>query len=137
MDIGMRLGGFEPPTRGLEGRRSSAELQAPTRSVAPRAGRLLPSNAEVEGDHRRRVALVLAGRRLDVDGGHAGLAPLARQEAAPMAGARHPLVQSLRWIEAGAAVRQVLAHGPVLVASRRIELLDPVPERRLAGRLVV
>jgi hypothetical protein len=24
----MRLGGFEPPTRGLEGRRSSAELQA-------------------------------------------------------------------------------------------------------------
>ena len=25
---GMRLGGFEPPTRGLEGRRSSTELQA-------------------------------------------------------------------------------------------------------------
>jgi hypothetical protein len=24
----MRLGGFEPPTRGLEGRRSSTELQA-------------------------------------------------------------------------------------------------------------
>src|SRR5205823_14053318 len=30
-----RLGGFEPPTRGLEGRRSSTELQAPRRSVAP------------------------------------------------------------------------------------------------------
>src|SRR6185503_9363324 len=26
----MRLGGFEPPTNGLEGRRSSTELQAPT-----------------------------------------------------------------------------------------------------------
>jgi hypothetical protein len=35
----MRLGGFEPPTHGLEGRRSSAELQALTWRVAPaRAG---------------------------------------------------------------------------------------------------
>ena len=34
-----RLEGFEPPTRGLEGRRSSAELQALTRSVTPRCRR--------------------------------------------------------------------------------------------------
>jgi hypothetical protein len=27
--LAMRLGGFEPPTNGLEGRRSSTELQAP------------------------------------------------------------------------------------------------------------
>src|SRR5919197_5861799 len=32
----MRLEGFEPPTSGLEGRRSSAELQAPVRRVSPR-----------------------------------------------------------------------------------------------------
>ena len=32
----MRLEGFEPPTNGLEGRRSSSELQAPERSVASR-----------------------------------------------------------------------------------------------------
>jgi hypothetical protein len=31
----MRLGGFEPPTNGLEGRRSSAELQARRGSVPP------------------------------------------------------------------------------------------------------
>jgi hypothetical protein len=31
----MRLEGFEPPTNGLEGRRSSAELQAPARRVQP------------------------------------------------------------------------------------------------------
>ena len=31
----MRLGGFEPPTGGLEGRCSSTELQAPGSSVAP------------------------------------------------------------------------------------------------------
>ncbi len=30
----MRLEGFEPPTRGLEGRRSSAELQAPGTRVS-------------------------------------------------------------------------------------------------------
>ncbi len=30
----MRLGGFEPPTGGLEGRCSSTELQAPAGSVA-------------------------------------------------------------------------------------------------------
>ena len=33
---GMRLEGFEPPTNGLEGRRSSSELQAPERRVARR-----------------------------------------------------------------------------------------------------
>ena len=32
----MRLEGFEPPTNGLEGRRSSSELQAPGRRVARR-----------------------------------------------------------------------------------------------------
>ena len=32
----MRLEGFEPPTNGLEGRRSSPELQAPERRVARR-----------------------------------------------------------------------------------------------------
>ena len=32
----MRLEGFEPPTNGLEGRRSSSELQAPERRVARR-----------------------------------------------------------------------------------------------------
>ena len=31
----MRLEGFEPPTRGLEGRRSSAELQAPAEKRSP------------------------------------------------------------------------------------------------------
>src|SRR6185436_10856894 len=30
----MRLEGFEPPTNGLEGRRSSSELQAPAHRVA-------------------------------------------------------------------------------------------------------
>ncbi len=30
----VRLEGFEPPTNGLEGRRSSSELQAPERRVA-------------------------------------------------------------------------------------------------------
>jgi hypothetical protein len=30
----MRLGGFEPPTNGLEGRRSSTELQARASSLA-------------------------------------------------------------------------------------------------------
>ena len=34
----MRLEGFEPPTRGLEGRRSSSELQAPDYRVAPERG---------------------------------------------------------------------------------------------------
>jgi cyclophilin family peptidyl-prolyl cis-trans isomerase len=33
----MRLGGFEPPTHGLEGRRSSAELQAPVGSTRVQA----------------------------------------------------------------------------------------------------
>src|SRR5262245_29293392 len=33
----MRLEGFEPPTRGLEGRRSSSELQAPAGRVPPRS----------------------------------------------------------------------------------------------------
>jgi hypothetical protein len=32
----VRLEGFEPPTNGLEGRRSSSELQAPERRVARR-----------------------------------------------------------------------------------------------------
>ena len=32
----MRLEGFEPPTNGLEGRRSSSELQAPEGRVARR-----------------------------------------------------------------------------------------------------
>jgi hypothetical protein len=32
----MRLEGFEPPTNGLEGRRSSSELQARERRVARR-----------------------------------------------------------------------------------------------------
>ena len=32
----VRLEGFEPPTNGLEGRRSSSELQAPGRRVALR-----------------------------------------------------------------------------------------------------
>jgi hypothetical protein len=36
----MRLEGFEPPTNGLEGRRSSSELQAPDRRVARRAALL-------------------------------------------------------------------------------------------------
>ena len=31
----MRLEGFEPPTNGLEGRRSSSELQAPERKGSP------------------------------------------------------------------------------------------------------
>ncbi len=35
----MRLGGFEPPTHGLEGRRSSAELQAPTGEGSAAKGR--------------------------------------------------------------------------------------------------
>ena len=33
--LAMRLGGFEPPTVGLEVRCSSAELQARSKSVAP------------------------------------------------------------------------------------------------------
>ena len=36
----VRLEGFEPPTNGLEGRRSSSELQAPDRRVARRAALL-------------------------------------------------------------------------------------------------
>jgi hypothetical protein len=35
----MRLEGFEPPTNGLEGRRSSSELQAPGYRLAPRRRR--------------------------------------------------------------------------------------------------
>src|SRR3954449_912163 len=37
-ESGMRLEGFEPPTNGLEGRRSSPELQAPTYRVALDSG---------------------------------------------------------------------------------------------------
>jgi hypothetical protein len=37
----MRLGGFEPPTHGLEGRRSSTELQAPTGEGSAAAGSYL------------------------------------------------------------------------------------------------
>jgi hypothetical protein len=37
----MRLGGFEPPTHGLEGRCSSAELQARARKGSPEPGYLV------------------------------------------------------------------------------------------------
>ena len=35
----MRLEGFEPPTNGLEGRRSSTELQAPVEKGTRGSGR--------------------------------------------------------------------------------------------------
>jgi hypothetical protein len=59
----MRLEGFEPPTRGLEGRRSSTELQAPVgltmRSVDVK-GRNPPSERGIEGSPAERRPLVTA-----------------------------------------------------------------------------
>ena len=49
----MRLEGFEPPTRGLEGRRSSTELQAPT---AQRTGEThMPRDITGAGETGRAV----------------------------------------------------------------------------------
>jgi hypothetical protein len=53
----MRLGGFEPPTRGLEGRRSSTELQARTERVPP-----VPADAP----RPRRSTELLSEQRNDV-----------------------------------------------------------------------
>ena len=50
----VRLGGFEPPTRGLEGRRSSAELQARNAESVARKDRALPAGKPPRP--KRRVA---------------------------------------------------------------------------------
>jgi hypothetical protein len=85
---GMRLGGFEPPTRGLEGRRSSTELQALTRGkgIACARDRMaenhqvlavgrLAAGAEVGGHDGRSAAAVDAWRRRGVHRRQADLTP--------------------------------------------------------------
>jgi hypothetical protein len=69
----MRLGGFEPPTNGLEGRRSSAELQAPTGSVAlVNVGQTrfvaaadMWAAATARRGHTKPVKVVMAAKRPD------------------------------------------------------------------------
>jgi SAM-dependent methyltransferase len=55
----MRLEGFEPPTRGLEGRRSSAELQAPEHRVARLAAHLELAALSDEDFVRRAYRLLV------------------------------------------------------------------------------
>jgi hypothetical protein len=70
----MRLGGFEPPTNGLEGRRSSAELQARVGSVAPPCvGLRIAAAADMRGwrlahalgEPRNPLKVVMAAKRPD------------------------------------------------------------------------
>ena len=65
----MRLEGFEPPTRGLEGRRSSSELQAPAARVAPALGPCIggPCALRIEEDGQTREAPFRVAVRLEVD----------------------------------------------------------------------
>jgi hypothetical protein len=73
LEAAMRLEGFEPPTNGLEGRRSSSELQALDRRVARGAGLLheLGPSLGVSGVPGAQVELhphaVVPDRREPVD----------------------------------------------------------------------
>src|SRR5262245_29359177 len=106
----MRLGGFEPPTNGLEGRRSSTELPARSPSVAPvraelrlaaaadyarcgsltreAAGRSPATGAEVDRDDRRGAAAVDARGARRVNGREADLAPARGQQVRAVRRAR-------------------------------------------------
>jgi hypothetical protein len=73
MATAMRLGGFEPPTNGLEGRRSSTELQARSASVAPvRAELRIAAAADMRGCGSltpwaaNPVSVIMAAKRPDV-----------------------------------------------------------------------
>jgi hypothetical protein len=67
----MRLEGFEPPTRGLEGRRSSAELQAPLDVTMP----------SVDAMHRSTACG--STLRLDADGSSAHCLMRSRHHHSP------------------------------------------------------
>src|SRR5918999_515989 len=101
----MRLGGFEPPTNGLEGRRSSTELQAPEdrlasfvlRSGAACGAEGLAPDAEVGGDDRDSVPPVDARGRIVMHGGEPDLLPVPREEVRAVAGAVHPGLHRPAW----------------------------------------
>src|SRR4051812_43729102 len=148
----MRLGGFEPPTHGLEGRCSSAELQARYGSVAlpwvelwaaaesrhgrGAAGVSAGAGAEVGGDDRRRAAAVDAGSASRVDGAEADLTPAAVEQVRPVGRAREPELERARGADVGSAPDEVLAHGPPAEAPRRVCLLEPLRERLAVRRIV-
>src|SRR5215210_8493907 len=133
----MRLGGFEPPTRGLEGRRSSAELQALAVRVAPWAGLLLDAVAEIGGHDRDRAAPELAARRADVQDAEPDLAPPARKQVLAVARAVHPHANRRRRAQVGRAIREVLPDLPRAEAAGGVEALDALPKRAASTRLVL
>src|SRR5688572_14781628 len=87
----MRPGGFEPPTRGLEGRRSSTELRARV-GEGYRRGALAP-DAEIGRDDRDRLAAEGARGRLRVHGGDADLAPALGEDVRAVMRTRHPQLE--------------------------------------------
>jgi hypothetical protein len=139
----MRLGGFEPPTVGLEVRCSSAELQARREKPSPSHRRLpasrdaqLATDAEVGGHDRHGSPAERARSRRDVDSRDADLAPPRREQILAMRRAVFPHVQRPARVDVRRRPQQVLAHRPVATLTHRVVPSDPAVERRaVCGRM--
>src|SRR4051794_1575699 len=151
----MRLGGFEPPTDGLEGRCSSAELQAPGPTGYSGSQRVRASGcgrrrgpgglresgrgaggAEGGGADRARAAAVDAGGARRVHGAEADLAPAAREQVRAMHGAAEPEAKGANGADVRPAPDEVLADRPAAEAARPVEPRDALRERGAVGGVV-
>src|SRR5438105_909432 len=120
-------------------RLTDAGSYSPTKSSWPRkrpdfVG--LSTHAEVGGHDRDLEAVEGPGRRGDVDGREADLAPLGLEEIRAVLGAPHPHLESALRVDVGRRPEQVLAHRPVAPPVRAVEALHAAPEGRAVRRVM-
>ncbi len=89
-DAKVRLGGFEPPTGGLEGRCSSTELQAPVGKGSAGPGADWLARAEVDGQQDDAAPAEDAGGTDGAHGGDPDFAKCMAEEVLAVARAREP-----------------------------------------------